>query len=158
MHTFHATALLCMLTFCAQAALAAEASVVDPHAPHVSFHFQDKEMDFAFGSLILGATGNGGCEIGEAFATAARIKDGDASSWQAEWLKTAQMAEERGNTSLAGGHKVSARQQFLRASYAFRAALVSMLPDDPRLTDTARRSRTLILRAGQLMEPKLEYV
>ena len=158
MRTLNALVLLFLLTLCAQAALAAEASVVDPHAPHVSFHFQDKEMDFAFGSLILGATSSGGCEIGEAFATAAHIKDGDAASWQKEWLKTGKMAEERGDKALAAGHKVSARQQLLRASYYYRAAMVSMLPDDPRLTGTARRSRTLILRAGQLMEPRIEYV
>jgi len=156
--TFHTTAFLFVLIFCAQASLAAEGAVVDPHAPHVSFHFQDKEMDFAFGSLILGATSAGGCEIGEAFATAARIKDGDASSWQAEWLKMAQRAEVRGDKALAGSHKVSARQQLLRASYYYRAAMVSMLPDDPRLTDTAGRSRALMLRAGQLMEPRIEYV
>lgn len=131
---------------------------VDPHAAHIVFHFQDKEMDFVFGSLILGAAGNGGCEVGEAFTTAARIKDGDAASWQAEWLKTARMTEERGENSLKGGHAVSARRQFLRASYYHRAAMVSMLPSDPRLAGTAAKSRSLILRAGRLMEPPIERV
>lgn len=133
-------------------------SAVDPHAAHIVFHFQDKEMDFVFGSLILGAAGNGGCEVGEAFATAARITDGDAASWQAEWLKTARLAEERGEKSLKGGHAVSARRQFLRASYYRRAAMVSMLPSDARLADTAAKSRALMLRAGRLMEPPIEGV
>jgi hypothetical protein len=151
-------AVLILLVCLLAAAPAWAASAVDPHAAYVGVHFQDKEMDFVFGSLILGATGSGGCEVGEAFATAARIKDGNAASWQAEWIATARMTEARGAKALAAGHAVSARQQFLRASYYYRAAMVSMLPDDPRLTDTARNSRALMRRAGQLMEPRLEYV
>ena len=42
-------------------------------------------MDFTFGSMVLGATVNYGCEIGEASRTAASIKDDDAASWQEEW-------------------------------------------------------------------------
>ena len=58
-------------------------------------------MDFAFGSLILGATVNQGCEIGEAFFTAACINDGDAVSWQEQWIKTARLVEARGERALA---------------------------------------------------------
>ena len=47
---------------------------VDPHAAHSRFHFTDPEMDFTFGSLMLGATVNHGREIGEAFFTTANIK------------------------------------------------------------------------------------
>lgn len=142
----------------AHADAATPEQAVDPHAAHVRFHFQDLEMDFAFGSLILGATSNSGCEIGEAFATAANIKDGDASSWQEQWIKTAGLVEARGETALAGGHAVSAREQFQRASYYYRAAMVSMLPDDPRLKAAAHQSRSLLRRAGLLMRPRLEYV
>lgn len=153
-------ALLLCLALAPLGARAAEApeKAVDPHAAHVRFHFQDLEMDFVFGSLVLGAAPNRGCEIGEAFATAARITDGDAASWQAEWIRTAALVQARGERSLAAGHRVSARDQFLRACYYFRAAMVSMLPDDPRLRDTAQKSRSLLLRAGQLMTPPLEYV
>ena len=155
MHTLKLGTILLLLMFCVPSAAAER---LDPHAAHVIFHFQDKEMDFVFGSLVLGAAGNGGSEVGEAFATAARIDDGNAASWQAEWLVTAARVETRGDKALAGGHTVSARQQFLRASYYYRAAMISMLPDDPRLRETARRSRALIQRAGQLMAPKLESV
>ncbi len=131
---------------------------VDPHAAHVRFHFQDLEMDFVFGSLILGATVNHGCEIGEAFYTAMNIKDGDAASWQEEWIKTARLVETRGELSLAGGHTVSARDQLQRASYYYRAALISMLPHDHRFKETALKSRTLLKKAGKLFNPQLEYV
>ncbi|MEF3698069.1 alpha/beta hydrolase family protein [Desulfolutivibrio sp.] len=134
------------------------ASELDPHAAHTGFRFKDPAMDFVFGSLMLGSAVNHGCEVGEAFATAAKIKDGDADSWRDEWLKTAALIESRGERSLAGGHVVSARDQFMRAAYAYRAAMVSMLPDDPRLAQTAGKSRELMKRAGRRLKPELESI
>ncbi len=131
--------------------------VFDAHEAYVRYHFKDSDMDFTFGSLVLGATVNHGCEIGEAFRTAANIKDGDAASWQAEWAKTARLVAARGEQSLAAGHRVSARDQFQRASYYYRVALLAMLPADPRLKEFARESRSLLKKAGALFEPPLEY-
>jgi len=131
--------------------------VFDAHEAHVRYHFKEPDMDFTFGSLALGATVNHGCEIGEAFRTAANIKDGDAASWQAEWAKTARRVEARGEQSLAGGHRVSARDQLQRASYYYRLALLAMLPADPRLKEYARESRSLLKKAGALFDPPLEY-
>jgi hypothetical protein len=131
--------------------------VFDAHEAYVRYHFKDSDMDFTFGSLVLGATVNHGCEIGEAFRTAANIKDGDAASWQEEWAKTARLVEARGEQSLAGGHQVSARDQFQRASYYYRLALLAMLPDDPRLREYAWKSRSLLKKAGALFDPPLEY-
>ena len=131
--------------------------VFDAHEASVRYHFKDPDMDFTFGSLVLGATVNHGCEIGEAFRTAANIKAGDAASWQEEWAKTARLVEARGEHSLAGGHKVSARDQFQRASYYYRVALLAIMPDDPRLREYARKSRSLLKKAGELFDPPLEY-
>ncbi|MHB8068186.1 MAG: alpha/beta hydrolase family protein [Desulfobaccales bacterium] len=131
--------------------------VFDAHEAYVRYHFQDADMDFTFGSLVLGAAVNHGCEIGEAFRTAANIKDGDAASWQDQWAKTARLVEARGEQSLAGGHRVSARDQFQRASYYYRLALLAMLPADPRLQEYAGKSRALLKKAGALFEPPLEY-
>ena len=131
--------------------------VFDAHEASGRYHFQDPDMDFTFGSLALGATVNHGCEIGEAFRTAAHIKDGDAASWQEEWAKTARLVATRGEQSLAGGHRVSARDQLQRASYYYRVALLAMLPADPRLKEYAGKSRSLLKKAGALFEPPLEY-
>lgn len=128
----------------------------DAHKPSAKLHFDDTEMDFAL-VLIVGATMNHGAEIGEVFYTAAQIKEGDASSWQAEWIKMAEKVQARGEVSLAGGHKVSAKAQFMRACGYYRGALVSMMPDDPRFKDTAGKARSLMKRAGQFMDPPLEY-
>jgi len=133
------------------------AAEFDMHAAYVRYHFNDNDMDFTFGSVVLGGATNGGVEIGEAFATAAKIKDGDAASWQDEWFKLAKMAEARGEKSLAAGHKVSARQQLMRASNYYRVSLMAMLSDDPRLAERGKKSRELMRKAGKLMNPPLEY-
>jgi len=137
---------------------AGEAQAFDMHAPYVRYHFTDPDMDFTFGALVLGATINHGCEIGEAFYTVANIKDGDAASWQEEWIKMAARVEARGEQSLAAGHRVSAREQLQRAAYYYRAGLIAMLPDDPRLKPTAQKSRALMKKAGALFDPPMEYV
>lgn len=129
----------------------------DAHDTGVKYHFNDTDMDFNFGTLVLGSTVNHGVEIGEAFYTAAKIKDGDASTWQDEWFKMATLAEKRGVKSLKKGHKVSARDQLQRASYYYRISLLSMLPDDPRLRERAIKSRDILKKAGELFDPPLEY-
>ena len=102
----------------------------DAHDTGVRYHFNDTDMDFNFGAFVLGSAVNHGVEIGEAFNTAVKIKDGDAASWQGEWFKLAQLAEARGEKSLACGHKVSARDQLQRASNYYRISLLAMLVDD----------------------------
>ncbi len=135
-----------------------EKKVFDAHDTGVRYHFNDTDMDFNFGTLVLGSTVNHGVEIGEAFYTASQIKDGNAASWQEEWFKMAQLAEARGEKSLAGGHKVSARDQLQRASYYYRISLLSILPDDPRMKERATKSRSILKKAGELFDPPLEYI
>jgi hypothetical protein len=133
-------------------------NVFDAHDTGVKYHFNDTDMDFNFGTLVLGSAGNHGVEIGESFYAVSKIKDGDASSWQDEWFKIANLAEARGLKSLASGHKVSARDQLQRASYYYRISLLAMLPDDPRLKERAKKSRDLMKKAGEFFEPKMEYI
>ncbi len=132
--------------------------VFDAHDTNVRYHFTDTDMDFNFGALVLGSAVNHGVEIGEAFYAASQIKDGDAASWQEEWFKLARLAEARGEKSLAGGHKVSARDQLQRASYYYRISLLAMLPNDPRMKERALKSRSLLKKAGKLFDPQMEYI
>ena len=117
--------------YCGSAVAGSAEKETDPHAAYVKFHFQDREMDFVFGSMLLGATRNRGFEIGEAFYTASQIKDGNAASWQKQWIETARLVEERGRQALARGHNISARDQYLRASYYYRAALIPCIRKTP---------------------------
>lgn len=129
----------------------------DAHDPTIRYHFKDGDMDWSFG-FLLGTTSNNGFEIGEAYYTASQIKDGDAASWQAEWIKTADRLAARAEKALVDGHKISAIRQLQRASYYYRASIISMLPDDARVKEVAKRSRSLLRKAGELMDPPLEYI
>ena len=66
----------------------------DMHAPYVHYHFAAPDMDFTFGSMVLGATSNGGCETDGAFYVASKITDGSAARWQ----------KQRGTASASGGN------------------------------------------------------
>jgi hypothetical protein len=129
----------------------------DAHDTGIKFHFDDTDMDFHFGTLVLGSAVNHGIEIGEAFYAASRIKDGDAASWQDEWYALGTRAEARGDASLAGGHKVSARDQYQRAANYIRISLVSMLPTDARFKERGLKLRGIMRKAGPLFDPPLEY-
>ena len=129
----------------------------DAHATTFNYFFKDGDMDFHFGNLVMGSAVNGGVEVGEAYYAASQIKDGDAASWQKQWYALAQRAEKRGRDCLEKGHKVSARDQLLRAAYYYRISLISMLPDNPDLEKRGLKCRNLMKLAGPLFDPPLEY-
>lgn len=141
----------------APAQAAEERKEFDAHATAFNYFFKEGDMDFHFGTLVLGSAVNGGLEIGEAFYAASRIKDGDAASWQEEWNELARRVEARGEKSLAGGHKVSARDQLLRAANYYRISVISMLPDNPQFKERGAKIRSLMRKAGPLFEQPLQY-
>jgi len=130
----------------------------DAHGVNASLFFKDSDMDFTLANLVLGSAVNGGAEIGEALYAASRIADGDGASWQRQWAELAGLVEARGEKSLAAGHEVSARDQFLRAANYYRLSLISMLADDPAFEKRALKSRALFRKAGQLFDPPVEYI
>ena len=100
--------------------------------------FETSTFEFEF-LRTLSHTPYGGADIGECFATAARIADGDAGSWHDEWKRTADRMAAQAATADAAGHAVSAREFWLRAANYYRSAdffLHGELPD-PRV-DAAR--------------------
>lgn len=79
----------------------------------------------------------GGADIGECLSTAYRIEQGNFESWYSEWLKTAQRVHKTADESSLSGHKVSARDGYLRASNYYRAAEFLLTdPEDPRILET----------------------
>ncbi|MFZ2656217.1 MAG: alpha/beta hydrolase [Victivallales bacterium] len=129
----------------------------DAHRSYVKAHFGDDEMDFWFG-WVLGNISGGGCEIGEALNVAGKVKDGDPKSWQDEWEKMAILIEARAEKSLAAGHKISAGDAYKRACVCYRAALVSMMPDNPKFKTLAAKARSCLQTAGKLCDPQIEYL
>ena len=76
-----------------------------------------RHADFEFMTeIVLGASAYRAAEAGEVLATAGRIKDGDYGSWVGEWEATADRVRAAATTSEDAGHRVSAREAYLRAS------------------------------------------
>jgi hypothetical protein len=85
--------------------------------------FNDPSFDFEtrtlFGDIHYGAG-----DVGEMLTTVASITDGDAASWVSEWRSLAQRIESIAETADKAGHKVSARNAYLRASVYYAASYV----------------------------------
>jgi dienelactone hydrolase len=116
---------------------------------------------FSFELLrTIGHAPYGAADIGECLATASRIDDGDVDSWHREWLRTADRACGGADTSAAGGHAVSARGAYLRASNYYRAAefFLHEDPDDPRILATWGASRDAFTRAAALLPHPAEAI
>src|SRR5271155_2686677 len=81
--------------------------------------------------MLAGAYGEGGA-FGELYSTARRVVDRDINSWAVEWGRTAERIEAIAEDCLSGGHIVSAREAFLRASLYWRTGLFYLDSKDPR--------------------------
>ena len=99
--------------------------------------FDDPLFEEFTSTLALGLASHGGAELGEVQATCARIVDGDDESWLAAWRATADRLVEAGDDSAAGGHRVSARESYLRASFYYALAYHPLFeaPPDARLLE-----------------------
>ena len=99
----------------------------------------------------IGETYYKGADIGECLSTAYRIKEGDFESWYTEWLKTANRLHKYAEDCLAAGHKVSAREAYLRATNYYRVAeFLLMNPEDPRVQTTWGNSKECFSKAAKL--------
>ncbi|WP_432000392.1 alpha/beta hydrolase family protein [Streptomyces sioyaensis] len=84
----------------------------------------------------------GGADFGEVISTGERITEGDYDSWYTEWSATADRVSAEAQKALDAGHKVSARDGFLRASNYYRSAefFLHSKDCDPRHNHTYDRS------------------
>jgi hypothetical protein len=81
-----------------------------------SFDFETRSL---FGDIHYGAG-----DVGEMLTAVANVVDGDSSSWVSEWRSLGARVQAIGDESLKGGHKVSARNAYLRAAVYYAAANV----------------------------------
>src|ERR1700728_2206385 len=107
--------------------------------------------------MLAGAYGEGGA-FGELYSTARRVVDRDVESWTVEWTGTAKRIEAIAHNCLKGGHVVSAREAFLRASLYWRTGLFYLESKDPRQLAMYHRHRSCFRQASALFEPKIEPV
>jgi pimeloyl-ACP methyl ester carboxylesterase len=90
----------------------------------------------------FGASSYGASEFGEVLATVNRITSGDAASWYEEWDATAARVFAEAEAQKTAGHRVSARDGYLRATTYFRASefFLHGNPDDPRIYSAYKKS------------------
>ncbi|HEY3944262.1 MAG TPA: alpha/beta fold hydrolase [Solirubrobacteraceae bacterium] len=111
-------------------------------------------------SFALALASHGGPELGEVQVTCAGVVDGDDESWYRGWSATGDRLLQAGNASAEGGHSVSARESYLRASMCYSAAWHPLFgaPVDPRLLEAFGRQRAAFDKAAALMEPPGEQL
>jgi len=127
----------------------------------IALDFYFKDQQYSFQALrALGAAAGGGADAGEVLITLGRIREGDDESWYAAWRKTAEAREQAGDGFLARGRKVSARQEYLRASNYYRTAEFFLRgnPADPRIVATWRKGREMFLKFARLADQPIRPV
>jgi hypothetical protein len=107
--------------------------------------------------MCAGAYGEGGA-FGELYSTARRVVDRDVESWTVEWSGTAERVEAIAHDCLSGGHVVSTRETFLRASLYWRTGLFFLDNSDPRQLVMYKRHRSCFRQAAKLFDPQIEPV
>ncbi len=126
----------------------------------MKFLFNDASFCFE----TLRATGfalEGAADLADVLVTAANIPVGDEAAWHREWKKTAQRIHGIAKDCLAKGHRVSAREAFLRASNYYRVAefyLRANPKNEPDVIALSRASRETFLEAGKLLDGPFEEV
>jgi hypothetical protein len=107
---------------------------------------------------IMGRGNYGTSAVGECYETASRIVDGDFESYTNAWEVTARRVEAIGRDCFEKGHKVSARDAFLRATTYWGASTMVVSPTDPRQRSSYERARACFREAAKLFDPPIEVV
>ena len=119
--------------------------------------FKDPEADWVF-SRTLGFMREKAAELGECLSTARRIDQKDLESWITEWADLAARVERLARTSFKNGHKVSAREGFLRASNYYRTAEYGTPPYHPRFDELWEKSVKCFQEVCKLTNPPIEII
>lgn len=119
------------------------------------------DRQFWFETLrILGHTAYGGSDVGEVLTIAEQIISGDYESWHDAWRTAADRISAQAQASLDAGHRISARDAFLRASTYYSTAEFFLHgdPGDPRINAAYERGAACFAAAAALYSPAIEPV
>jgi pimeloyl-ACP methyl ester carboxylesterase len=95
----------------------------------------------------------GGSTIGECYYVASQIRQGSFEDWVKAWRAMAERIESAARKSLENGHRVSAREAFLRACEYYRAAEFHVFfGDDPKRYQIWRKSKDAFIEFGKLSD------
>ncbi len=128
--------------------------------PLPTLFFEDPLFEELAASLGVGFASHGGPTLGETQAVCAQVVDGDDQSWWTAWCAMGERLVGEADTSAQGGHAVSAREAYLRASLCYSAAWHPLFgsPVDPRLLEAFRAQRAAFDKAAALMDPAGELL
>ena len=119
--------------------------------------FADPEMDFQL-LRQLGACVYGGGSIGECLYAASRIEDETAVTWSKVFMDIARRQERDAEKRAAKRHKVSAREQYLKACNSYRAAEYFFDMKSPLHRKAGLASRDCFIKAMKLSDYRFEVV
>jgi len=102
----------------------------------------------------------GGADVNECLAAARSIPEKDTARWFIVWMELADRIRTDAENSLVRGHRVSARDGFLRASNYYRNAYVFLIgePKDDELRRAYDLHRQSFRKAAALMDFVVEEV
>lgn len=125
----------------------------------MKYFFDNTEFDGQFGRTV-GYVSSGGADLGECWATAKTIKEGDADSWHDAWIKLGDRLYASGVASRDAGYRVSARAAFLRASNYYRNAYIVFfaIPVDPRVETAYDKQTDAFRQAISLFDAPAEAI
>ncbi len=119
--------------------------------------FKNEDVDFNL-LWVLGYQTGGGSEVGECFHVASQIRENDPESWAKAWSESATWLEARANDAKAGGHAVTARNEYLRAFTYHKMASMGLRYNDPRFREEWSKGRSCFRSAAELMDKTIEAV
>jgi pimeloyl-ACP methyl ester carboxylesterase len=117
--------------------------------------FSDGELDFQL-LRQLGSTSYGGASVGESLFAAAQIRDRGQEAWPDVFAAIADSQRRDAEQRAAAGHRISARDGFLKASNSYRAAEYFAPIEQGRHTELGLLSRDAFRAAMQFSKCSFE--
>jgi hypothetical protein len=119
--------------------------------------FKD-DLHNEFGTWPIGYIPSGGADFGEISAVGRAVGDGDDSAFYQAWMTAGDRFVKEAVAALAGGHRVSAQECFLRASCFYAASYHPLYgePVDSRLVAAFRKQTMAFNKGMELSEPPVE--
>lgn len=108
----------------------------------------------------FGAAEYGGALFGEVLAAASRITPGDYDSWYDAYNGFADRVAKEAADQLSRGHRISARDSFLRAATYYQASefFLHGTPKDPRIARAYKLSTESYHQSAKLHDPVIEPI
>jgi len=125
---------------------------------HAKYPFFPDNIQFWYETKrAFGASSYGASEFGEVMATVNRITSGDVDSWYNEWDAIAARVFAEAEAQRAAGHRVSARDSYLRAATYFRYSefFLHGNQDDPRIYSAYKKSIQAYKTCCALYDPPI---